>query len=174
MRILLLNQFFYPDSGATSQLLTDLPRGLAAEGHSVRAICGRSSYAYVEPDSLNPPAVEIIRTPDIPFGRGLVARTFSYTSFLTGALYRGLLGPRPDLILTLTTPPRSASSVVSSRPSSVPATSSGKWTSIPISPSISVSFTPAPGVPASWALLSTTPVVRRMALSPSANACASV
>jgi colanic acid biosynthesis glycosyl transferase WcaI len=105
VRILLLNQFFYPDSAATSHLLTDLARGLAAEGHSVRAICGRSSYAYVEPDSLNPPAVEIIRTPDIPFGRGLVARTFSYTSFLTGALYRGLLGPRPDLILTLTTPP---------------------------------------------------------------------
>ena len=43
MRILLLNQFFYPDSAATSQLLTDLARGLAAEGHSVRVICGRSS-----------------------------------------------------------------------------------------------------------------------------------
>ena len=54
MRILLLNQFFYPDSAATSQLLTDLARGLASEGHSVRVICGRSFYA--EPDSLNPPA----------------------------------------------------------------------------------------------------------------------
>src|ERR1035441_6704412 len=96
MRILLINQFFYPDSAATSQFLTDLARCLAAEGHSVRVICGSSSYA--EPDSLNPPAVEIIRTPDLPFGRGLLARTFSYTSFLPGALYRGLLGPRPDLI----------------------------------------------------------------------------
>jgi colanic acid biosynthesis glycosyl transferase WcaI len=103
MRILLLNQFFYPDSAATSQLLTDLARGLAAEGHSVRVICGRSSYA--EPDSRNPPAVEIVRTPDLPFGRGLLARAFSYTSFLAGALCRGLLGPRPHLILTLTTPP---------------------------------------------------------------------
>ena len=103
MRILLLNQFFYPDSAATSQLLTDLARCLAAEGHSVRVICGRSSYA--EPDSLNPPDVEIVRTPDLPFGRGPLARVFSYASFLAGAGCRGLLGPRPDLILTLTTPP---------------------------------------------------------------------
>jgi glycosyltransferase involved in cell wall biosynthesis len=103
VRILLLNQFFYPDSAATSQLLTDLARGLAAEGHSVRAICGRSSYAAS--DALNPPAVEIVRTPDIPFGRGLLARVCSYTSFLSGALWYSLLGPRPDLILTLTTPP---------------------------------------------------------------------
>jgi len=43
MRILLLNQFFYPDSAATSQLLTDLARCLAAQGHSVRVICGNSS-----------------------------------------------------------------------------------------------------------------------------------
>jgi glycosyltransferase involved in cell wall biosynthesis len=103
VRILLLNQFFHPDSAATSQFLTDLARCLAAEGHTVRVICGSSSYA--EPDSQNPPAVEIIRTRDLRFGRGLVARTVSYTSFLSGALYRGLLGPRPDLILTLTTPP---------------------------------------------------------------------
>src|ERR1035441_7916749 len=110
MRILLLNQFFYPDSAATSQLLTDLARSLAAQGHSVRVICGRSSYA--EPDALNPPAVEIVRTPGLPFGRGLLARTFSYTGFLAGAGCRGLLGPRPHLILTLTTPP--ALSVVGS------------------------------------------------------------
>ena len=49
MRILLLNQIFYPDSAATSQFLTDLARHLDSEGHSVRVICGRSPYA--EPDS---------------------------------------------------------------------------------------------------------------------------
>jgi hypothetical protein len=38
MRILLLNQFFYPDSAATSQLLTDLARWLASQGHSVRVL----------------------------------------------------------------------------------------------------------------------------------------
>src|SRR5262249_31744704 len=38
MNILLLNQFFYPDSAATSQLLTDLARDLVSQGHSVRVI----------------------------------------------------------------------------------------------------------------------------------------
>jgi hypothetical protein len=84
MRIVLLNQFFYPDSAATSQLLTDLARCLASRGHAVRVICGSSSYS--EPDSQNPSAVEIIRTRDLRFGRGLLARTVSYTSFLAGAL----------------------------------------------------------------------------------------
>jgi glycosyltransferase involved in cell wall biosynthesis len=103
VRILLINQFFYPDSAATSQLLTDVARDFAADGHSVRAICGRSSYA--ETRSVNPPAVDIVRTPDLAFGRGLAARVLSYASFLTGALYHSLIGPRPDIVLTLTTPP---------------------------------------------------------------------
>ena len=111
MRILLLNQFFYPDSAATSQFLTDLARHLASEGHSVRVICGRSSYA--DPDSMPPPPVQIVRTLDLPFKRGLLGRTLSYASFLSGSLFRGLRSPRPDFILTLTTPPRSPSSAVS-------------------------------------------------------------
>jgi glycosyltransferase involved in cell wall biosynthesis len=103
VRILLLNQFFYPDSAATSQLLTDVARCLVADGHSVRVICGSSSYA--ELDCVKPPDVEIVRTPDLPFGRGVVNRVLSYASFLSGALVRGILGPRPDLVLSLTTPP---------------------------------------------------------------------
>jgi glycosyltransferase involved in cell wall biosynthesis len=103
MNILLLNQFFYPDSAATSQLLTDLARDLVSQGHSVRVICGTSSYA--EPDSVPAPDVEILRIPALPFSRGALARSLSYASFLFGAFCRGLLGPRPDLILTLTTPP---------------------------------------------------------------------
>jgi len=103
MRILLLNQFFYPDSAATSQLLTDLARHLAAQGHSVRVICGASSYA--EPVSCDPPPVQIVRIPDLPFGRGRFSRVFSYASFLSAALWRGVLGPKPDLVVTLTTPP---------------------------------------------------------------------
>lgn len=103
MKILLINQFFYPDGAATSQLLTDLARSLAREGHSVRVICGRSSYA--EPDWSEPPEVEIVRTADVPFARGDLARVLSYASFLTGSFVHGLLGPSPDLVLTLSTPP---------------------------------------------------------------------
>jgi glycosyltransferase involved in cell wall biosynthesis len=103
MQILLVNQFFHPDSTATSQLLTDLASHLASEGHSVRVICGRSSCAA--PDSMPPPPVRIIRTPSLPFSRGFLGRILSYSSFFSTALCRGLLGPAPDLVLTLTTPP---------------------------------------------------------------------
>ena len=63
-RVLLINQFFYPDSAATSQFLTDLARHLVSGGHVVRVICGRSSYA--DPDSAPSPLVQIIRPPDLP------------------------------------------------------------------------------------------------------------
>ena len=46
MRILLLNQFFYPDSAATSQFLTDLARCLAAEGHSVRVVLRTREFRF--------------------------------------------------------------------------------------------------------------------------------
>jgi hypothetical protein len=99
MHILLFNQFFYPDSAATSQFLTDLAGHLASEGHEIRVICGRSSYA--EPDSMPAPPVQVVRAPDLPFKRGLLGRILSYTTFLGGAFLHGLFGPKPDLILII-------------------------------------------------------------------------
>ncbi len=103
MRILLLNQFFWPDSAATSQLLTDLARGLAAEGHTVYAISADGGYAVT--DAGDPPPVEIHRVKALPFVRGRIGRVLSYLSFYVSAAVRGLTLPRPDLVLTLTTPP---------------------------------------------------------------------
>ena len=103
MRILLLNQFFWPDSAATSQLLTDLARGLAAEGHTVYAISADGGYAVSAAG--DPPPVEIHRVRALPFVRGKLGRILSYLSFYVGAAVRGLTLPRPDLVLTLTTPP---------------------------------------------------------------------
>ncbi len=106
MRILILNQFFYPDAAATSQLLTDLVRGLAEEGHAVRVICGRRTYAgagLAFPS--DPPRAEVVRTAGTPFALTRLKRVTSYLSYLSGAALHSLLGPRPDLILTLTSPP---------------------------------------------------------------------
>ncbi|GAC1355879.1 MAG: glycosyltransferase family 4 protein [Acidobacteriaceae bacterium] len=105
MKILLLNQFFWPDSAATSQLLTDLARGLADQGHTVYAIAADGGYAAAGDASLNPPAVEIHRVRSLPFVRGKAGRVLSYLSFYLSAAVRGLTLPRPDLVLTLTTPP---------------------------------------------------------------------
>src|SRR5947208_13077385 len=50
-RILLINQYFYPDMAATSQLLGDLARWLGSKGWKVVAIAGRGSY--VKPKGIN-------------------------------------------------------------------------------------------------------------------------
>ena len=103
MRILLINQFFWPDSSATSQLLTDLARGLAADGHDVVAICTAGGYA-VEDDA-DMPLVSIRRVRSIPFARGKIGRILSYLSFYLGATILSVAAPKPDIVITLTTPP---------------------------------------------------------------------
>ena len=110
MRILLLNQFFWPDSAATSQLLTDVARDLASHGHEVHAICAGSSYAPTFTNREVPgvdtaPKVQVHRVRAQSFARGTVGRLVSYASFYGGALTRSLLMPKPDVVLTLTTPP---------------------------------------------------------------------
>jgi colanic acid biosynthesis glycosyl transferase WcaI len=104
MRILLLNQFFWPDSAPTSLLLTDLARELAARGHDVVALCGNSNYEGSSAGG-EVPDVGVCRTPTLKFARGTASRLLSYTSFLGSALGAGLMGEKPDLVITLTTPP---------------------------------------------------------------------
>src|ERR1700744_4255525 len=103
MKILLLNQFFWPDSAATSQLLTDLARGLEKNGHQVYAVCAEGAYAIK--DLSDPPPVKIHRVKTVPFVRGPLGRVLSYASFFLNAVFRGLTLPKPDLVITLTTPP---------------------------------------------------------------------
>ena len=103
MRILLLNQFFWPDSAATSQFLTDLARGLADRGHEVYSISADGGYALE--DLSNPPAVKMHRVSATPFAHARLGRVLSYASFFASCLLRGLTTTRPDLVITLTTPP---------------------------------------------------------------------
>jgi glycosyltransferase involved in cell wall biosynthesis len=84
--------------------LTDLARELVSRGHETVAVCGNSKYANEGPAN-ELPGVEIHRTPTLKFARGVIARLLSYTSFLLSALWAGLFGKRPDLVITLTTPP---------------------------------------------------------------------
>ncbi len=103
MRLLLLNQFFWPDSAATSQLLTDVARDLASKGHEVHVICAASSYAAASDDEA--PAVTVHRMRSSGFARGKVGRLLSYASFYAGAACKSLFVARPDAVLSLTTPP---------------------------------------------------------------------
>jgi len=109
VRVVLLNQYYAPDEAATAQLLGDLGQGLAAAGHEVSVICCRRSYT--DP-SVRYPAREEIRgvavrrTWATAFGRGSKAgRLADYMTFLAGAAWRMLRQPRPDVVISLSTPP---------------------------------------------------------------------
>jgi len=103
MRIAVFNQFYWPDQAATSQLLTDLTRQLAQDGHEVIVICGAPGYAGT--DSEGRPPVTIRSSPSLPFSRGAVSRLASYFSYLTSAAWRTLMLGRVDVVITMTTPP---------------------------------------------------------------------
>jgi colanic acid biosynthesis glycosyl transferase WcaI len=103
MRILVINQFFWPDTAATGQLLTDVTRGIDPNVHAVTVLCGTSDYGAV--DTTSPPRVKIVRRRGMAFSRGNIGRVASYASFFAGAAARSVWGPKPALVLTLTTPP---------------------------------------------------------------------
>jgi colanic acid biosynthesis glycosyl transferase WcaI len=103
VRILFVNQFFWPDVAATGQFLTDVVRHLGTE-HEVTVICSSGPYAEAG-SSDDPPPVKILRVPGLRYRRGKLARALSYLTFFVGALWYELRVPRPDLVVTMTTPP---------------------------------------------------------------------
>jgi glycosyltransferase involved in cell wall biosynthesis len=107
VRFLLINQFFPPDGAPTGQLLADVARALAAEGHAVTVLCGRVRYSGAEHPPRDPEIDGIIfRHPwAASFGFTPAARLASYATFYAGVLRHVLFGPRPDVVLTLSTPP---------------------------------------------------------------------
>ena len=109
VRVLLLNQVFYPDPQATSQYSSRLAEELVRRGHAVTVLAGRRDYN--EADRLYPEqetwcGVEIIRVWNTGYGHGSkFGLLLDFLTFLLSALLRGLLLPRADVVLALTTPP---------------------------------------------------------------------
>ncbi len=104
MKILFINQFFWPDAAATGQFLEDLVRHLAANGHEITVIASGNRYANSAASSAAPPA-RIVRVPGVPFARNVSGRALSYLSFFAGAFWKAFRVPRPDVVVTMTTPP---------------------------------------------------------------------
>jgi len=112
MRVLILNQFFYPDISATSQLMTDLAEDLVKMGADVTALCCKNQYIKGEglvSDEVYK-GIRIVRVSVTQFDRGsFVKRGVSYLSFYVSAFFKLVRLTRPDVILVLTTPPLIAS-----------------------------------------------------------------
>lgn len=109
MRILLINQAFYPDVVATAQYLTALAEALALRDHEVRVLAARR--AYDDPSRRfarreRYAGIEIERVSGT--GLGKVAkwrRAVDFATFLLRAGLRVLTMPRMDRVVALTSPP---------------------------------------------------------------------
>jgi colanic acid biosynthesis glycosyl transferase WcaI len=123
LRILLLSQFFGPDSAAVGQLLADAAHGMAEAGHEVRVICGRSDYMAPETDdredirdgfsktarpdrgNASHGSLQVSSVGNLAFSHSRAGKLLSYATFYSGAVWRALSVPKPDAVLTLTAPP---------------------------------------------------------------------
>lgn len=88
--ILFINRYFWPDTSATAQMLTDLAIDLAASGHKVVVLAGRYSYQHADtalPLADNHGGVVIRRLRSSNFGRfSRLGRMVDYISFYLSAI----------------------------------------------------------------------------------------
>jgi colanic acid biosynthesis glycosyl transferase WcaI len=104
-RLLVLNQYYWPGIEATAQLLTELCEALA-EDMDVTVVTGVLHGHEGEPRRAERAGVRIIRVASTSFERSkLLARGANYVSYLVAALFRGIRGRRPDVVLCMTDPP---------------------------------------------------------------------
>ena len=109
MKILLLNQAFFPDVVSSAQHLADLAADLAERGHQVTVIAGRRSYdqpgkCFAKHETWR--NVRIERVTSTGFGKATkCGRVSDLASFLWCCWWRGLRLPRQHLVVALTSPP---------------------------------------------------------------------
>lgn len=109
MRILLLNQTFYPDQAATSQQLADFGAHLVRRGHEVTVLCDRRAYedrskVYAKSETWN--GIRIHRVWSTSFGkRSFLYRLVDGFFFELCALFKLFFLPRQDLVVCFTSPP---------------------------------------------------------------------
>jgi colanic acid biosynthesis glycosyl transferase WcaI len=109
MNLLLVNQYYPPDTAPTGQYLHQLARTLVQRGHAVTVLCSRRAYngpeVYAPVQDLDGVRVERVRA--LGFGRkSALGKVLDYASFYVMLACR-LLARRPhtDVMIALTTPP---------------------------------------------------------------------
>ena len=133
MKLLFINQYYWPDTAATSQMMTDLCPRLVRSGHEVHVLCSQGQYARA-PGSPEPPGSSLGNSPANPPGKpsattspkyeikdgvhihrvratgfgkkNMIGRILDYLSFhLIVGSHTLLTGFKYGAIITLTTPP---------------------------------------------------------------------
>ena len=109
MKVLLLNQCFYPDVASTAQHLADLAVELSSRGHQVTVVASDRGYDNAEvrfQRRENWKGVKIIRVSSLALGKSSkLRRALTFASFLVVCALRLLFLPRFDVVIALTSPP---------------------------------------------------------------------
>ncbi|HWM79570.1 MAG TPA: glycosyltransferase, partial [Methylomirabilota bacterium] len=111
MKVCVFNRSYWPDDGATGQLLAQLCEDLVARhGMEVTVVCGERpgdggrGFGLVRRETRN--GVEILRARGTTFDKSRFAgRVVNYLSYFFSAWVAGRRAARPDVVVALTDPP---------------------------------------------------------------------
>lgn len=112
LEVLVVNQYYPPDTSATAGVFRDLTTTLAEAGHRVTVLCGRPSYDPTERRPWRLLARErdgnalVERVGSTSFDRRRIGRrAINYLAFFALAALRVLARPRPDVVVAGSDPP---------------------------------------------------------------------
>ena len=109
MRILILNQAFYPDVVSTAQHASDLAMGLVNAGHTVTVVCSSRGYddphrQFTNQEIWN--GIKIFRVRSTGFGKcSKWRRAVDFGTFMASCALRLRLLPQFDVVVAMTSPP---------------------------------------------------------------------
>jgi colanic acid biosynthesis glycosyl transferase WcaI len=119
LRICYFNRSYWPDTGATGQLLTELAEDLAAEhGMEVTVVTGYPvNHAGPLPSREMRNGVRIVRARGTTFPpRRFIGRALNYVTYFWSALLAAIRLPRQDVTIALTDPPIIGLAAFAARP----------------------------------------------------------
>ena len=107
MRVVFFNRSYWPDFGATGQLLTELSQDLAKDhGCDVAVVTGGEKKSFGLVSRERHEGVDILRAKETCFSRrSVLGRFTNYLSYFFSALWASLRIGRPDVVVGLTDPP---------------------------------------------------------------------
>lgn len=120
MRVCFFNRSYWPDTGATGQLLTELAEDLVSRhGFDVTVITGHppSHIGPALPHRDTRGGVRIIRAAGTTFSpRHFAGRAANYLTYFGSALWTSVFLPRQDVTVALTDPPIIGLAALAARP----------------------------------------------------------
>jgi len=109
LKILILNQAFYPDVVSSAQHAADLAASLVEAGHDVTVLADSRGYddrARCFPSDETWRSVRILRGPSTGFGKAARwRRAADFSSFMLSCALRLMFLPRFDVVIAMTSPP---------------------------------------------------------------------